>query len=472
MTSRWITTLLCGLLLATPVVAGFDEEFTGMTLRVDYDHVGTAAEEHLALERVRVEGPWPGSRTRLIDSTNLGKYLVEVVDLATNRLLYTRGFASIYGEWETTGEALRGVWRSIPEAVRVPEPRKPFQLRIRKRQPDQSFAEIWSVSIDPTSRFVDRSPLPEASALTVMEHGDAAEQVDLVILGDGYTAAEMEQFRTDAQRAADALFAVEPFASRRTDFNVRAVETPADHSGIPRPRAGIYRETPLGARYNSFDSERYVLSLEDRKWRDVAAAVPYDFVLILVNERKYGGGGIFRLYSTAAAGSTYAPYLVVHEFGHHFAGLGDEYYSSDVAYEDFSGGQVEPWEPNVTALGDPERLKWGDLVAEGTPLPTPWSKDDYEEHARQIRQRRSEMRASAAAEEQLEALFDEERERSTRLLAEEIHAGKVGAFEGAMYQSKGLYRPSADCIMFTRDEVGFCPVCSRAIERVIDLYME
>jgi hypothetical protein len=178
-----------------------------------------------------------------------------------------------------------------------------------------------------------------------------------------------------------------------------------------------------------------------------------------------------RLYSTAAAGSTYVPYLVVHEFGHHFAGLGDEYYSSNVAYEDLSA-QVEPWEANVTALRDPERLKWRDLVADGTPLPTPWNKDKYEDHAREIQQRRSEMRASQADEKQLEALFDEERERSTRLLAEETHAGKVGAFEGAMYQSKGLYRPSADCIMFTRNDVGFCPVCSRALERVIDLYTE
>jgi hypothetical protein len=464
--------ILCAGLLAPATGAGFDDDFTGSALRVDYDHVGTATEEHLALERVRVEGPWPGSRTRLIDTTNLGKYLVEVADLATNRLLYTRGFASIYGEWETTAEASRGVWRSIAEAVRVPEPRRPFQLRIRKRQPDQSFAEIWGLAIDPASRFVDRAPLAARAVWTVMEHGDPAVKVDLLVLGDGYSASEMDKFHSDVRRLVAVFFEAEPFASRQRDFNVRAIDTPAEQTGITRPRAGIFRDSPLGVRYNSFDSERYVLTLDDRAWRDVAAAAPYEVVLILVNERKYGGGGIFNLYATAAADSAFAAYVVVHEMGHHFAGLGDEYYSSDVAYEEAAGPAVEPWEPNVTALHDPARLKWAGLATEDTPLPTPWSKEEYERLSRGIQQRRRELRAQGAPEEQLEELFREERALFTRMLGAETFAGRVGAFEGAMYRAQGLYRPGVDCIMFTRDEVGFCPVCRSAIERVIDLYVE
>ena len=432
-------------------------------------HTGTAAEEHFALERLLVEGPWPGSRTQLIDTTNLGRYLVEMVDLETNRLLYTRGFASIYGEWETTGEARDGVWRAIPEAVRVPEPRRTVQLRIRKRQPDRSFSEVWSLTVDPSSRFVNRPPARAGDVWVLMEHGDPSVKVDLVVLGDGYTAAQMDSFRKDAERFAGALMAVEPFLSHKQAFNIRAVNTPAEHAGISRPRAGVFRRTPLGARYNSFDSERYILSMQDRAWRDAAAAAPYDFVLILVNERKYGGGGIYNLYSTAAAGSAFAAYLVVHEFGHHFAGLGDEYYTSDVAYEDFSGGRVEPWEPNVTALRDPARLKWADLLSVDT-LPTPWAKQKYEETSRGFQDRRRKLRAEGAAEEALEELFREEQLHFTRTLGAEKHAGKVGAFEGAMYEPGGLYRPSVDCIMFTRDEVGFCPVCRRGIERVIDLY--
>ncbi|MCP3979250.1 MAG: peptidase M64 [bacterium] len=464
----WV--LLFSLLTGVPAVAGFDDDFTGETLRVDYRHVGHATEEQIAVDRMRIEGPWPGSRTQLLDTTNLGKYLVEVVDAATNRMLYSRGFASIYGEWETTGEARAGTWRAIAEAVRVPEPKRPFQLRLRKRNADQTFGEIWATRIDPTSRFVDRAPLPRRDVWEFEVNGDPAVKVDLVILGDGYTGDEMDDFRTDVERAAQALFAEEPFASRRKDFNVRAIPTPASRSGISRPRAGVFRDTPLGARFNSFDSERYVLSLEDRRWRDVAAAAPYEFVLILVNERKYGGGGIYNLYSTAAAGSAFAPYLVVHEFGHHFAGLGDEYYTSPVSYEEFSGRNVEPWAPNITALNDPDNLKWGDLVERDTPLPTPWEKKKFEARSHEVQAHRRELRSAGAPEEQLEELFREERDEFTAMLRAEQHAGKVGAFEGAMYEATGLYRPTADCIMFTRDEVGFCPVCSRAIERVIDLY--
>ena len=149
--------------------------------------------------------------------------------------------------------------------------------------------------------------------------------------------------------------------------------------------------------------------------------------------------------------------------------MGDEYYTSDVAYEDFSGGRVEPWEPNVTALRDPARLKWADLLSVDA-LPTPWAKQKYEETSRGFQDRRRKLRAEGAAEEALEELFREEQLHFTRTLGAEKHAGKVGAFEGAMYEAGGLYRPSVDCIMFTRDEVGFCPVCRRGIERVIDLY--
>jgi hypothetical protein len=460
------------LLLSTVPASGnsFDETFTGATLRIDYRHTGTAEEEHFALERMLIEGAWPGSRTQLIDKVNYGKYFTEVADLASNQVIYSRGFASIYGEWETTGEARKGTWRAIGEAVRIPEPRKSFQLRIRKRQADKSFKEIWSLTIDPSSRFVDRPGAPRGNVRAVMEHGRPETKVDIVVLGDGYSQEETAKFQSDVNRLIGEMFKVEPFFSRRTSFNVWAVSTPAGMSGISRPRAGVFRDSPLGARYNSFDSERYVLTLEDRAWRDAAAAAPYDFVLILVNERKYGGGGIYNLYSTAAANSSFAAYLVIHEFGHHIAGLGDEYYTSPVSYEDFSGGKVEPWEANITALHDPDNLKWKDLVTDETPVPTPWGKTEYEKDSRAIQKKRAALRASGAAEKDLETLFTDEREYFTRMLGSQEYSGKVGAFEGAMYEAQGLYRPAADCIMFTRDRVGFCPVCRGAIERVIDLY--
>lgn len=461
---------LLALLSVAASAAEFDRDFTGRTLRVDYQHAGTAQEEHIALNRLIVEGEWPGSRTRLLDTLNLGKYLVEIADHETHQTLYSRGFASIYGEWETTGEARRGVWRSIEEAVRVPEPKRPVELRLRKRADDGGFREIWRTVVDPASRFIDRPPSPEGGATVLLDSGPPAEKVDLLILGDGYRAAESAKFEQAARGVVAALFSVEPFASRKSDFNVRILFVPAHRSGISRPRSGFFARSPLGARYNSFDSERYILTLEDRKWRDVAAAAPYDAAILLVNERKYGGGGIFNLYATAAADSSFAAYLAIHEFGHSFAGLGDEYFTSPVAYEEFHVPRAEPWEPNITALADPARLKWGDLVAPDTPVPTPWAKKVFEERSRAFQAERAELRAAGAPEERLEALFRAEQAFFTKFLAEQPYAGKVGAFEGAMYESQGLYRPSVDCIMFTRDEVGFCPVCRRAIERVIDLY--
>lgn len=455
---------------AQPLPDAFDAHFTGRTMRVDYFHSGTAAEEHIALDRVVADGAWAGSRTRLVDDLNLGPYLVEVRDLQTTRILYSRGFASIYGEWETTPEAKR-VWRTFHESVRFPWPKRPVQLTLQKRDPEGIFRELWTTRIDPNSRFVVPADVaPRGRVWTLFEHGAAADKIDLLLLGDGYPAAEQEKFHADAQRLTELLFRHEPFRRRRGDFNVRAVDLPAAERGVSRPHAGIFRRSPLSAHYSSFDSERYVLTYDNRTLRDVASAAPYDFLLILVNERTYGGGGIYNLYTTAAAGNAFAEYLVVHEFGHSFAGLGDEYYTSDVAYETGTAEKPEPWAPNITALHDPQHLKWGDLVEPATPLPTPWDKEAFEKQSRSYQEKRRALRAANAPEEEMEQLFRDEQKIETAMLGAMKYAGKVGAFEGASYEAKGLYRPSVDCIMFSRNPVGFCPVCRRAIERVMDLY--
>ncbi len=440
------------------------------TLRVDYFHSGNASQEHFSLDRVILEpGAWPGNPARPVDDTNLGKYLFEVLDRKTNRLLYSRGFASVYGEWETTGEA-REVWQTFHESLRFPAPAAPVQVVLKKRDARNAFREVWSLLVDPAGMFVDTSTPPAPGPLVEIErNGAPAEKVDFLILGDGYTAAERGKFEQDARRLAEILFATSPFKERRRDFNVWGLCPPAAESGISRPSTGAHRRSPVGATYDAFGSERYVLTFDNRALRDVAAFAPYDFVEILTNSRTYGGGGIFGLYSTVAADSLWAPYIFVHEFGHHFAALADEYYTSDVAYEP-AAELVEPWEPNVTAHADPEGLKWKDLVEPGTPVPTPWSKEMYEKHAAEIQKRRREIRARNRPEEEMDALFLEQREAETRLLGAERHAGKVGAFEGANYAARGYFRPQADCIMFTRNEVPFCRVCQRAIERVIDLY--
>lgn len=458
---------------AAPGPAPFEELFTGRTLRFDSFHTGTAGEEHVSLDKVRLEGEWPGSRRHLIDDTNLGKYLFTVVDAATNRAIYSRGFASIYGEWETTGEARKGIWRTVHESQRFPEPRGRVQLVLARRGADGAFREIFTTLLDPGSRFVDRSPLvPAGEVWTVFEHGPPAGKVDLLFVGDGYAAGEREKLRGDVERLTRALFAAEPFATRRGDFNVRALHVPAAASGVTDPRAGRWLRTPAGLAYNAFDSERYVLTFENQALREIAAQAPYDALILLANHRKYGGGGIFNLWTTAAADSAEAAYLVVHEFGHAFAGLGDEYYTSPVSYEEFVAPGVEPWEPNVTALLDPATLKWRDLVTPGTPLPTPWNQESFDQVMLAYQEKRQALREAGAPEEEMEALFAEIKRVTEPMLRAEEHYGKVGAFEGSSYQAKGLYRPAVDCIMFTRNPKSFCPVCAHAIERVIGLYAE
>lgn len=442
---------------------------TGQTMRLDYFHTGSASQELFSFDRVVIEPlNWPGNPRRPVDETNLGKYLFEVRDQTTNRVLYTRGFSSIYGEWETTDEA-KGLTRTFHESLRFPAPDKPAQIIIKKRDANNVFREVWTVVIDPTDMFIDRSKPPSPGPLIEIEkNGDPANKVDLLLLGDGYTAAERPKFEKDVRRLISILFSTSPFKEHRTDFNVWGLCPVAAESGISRPSTGVYRQSPVGATYDAFGSERYVLTFENRAFRTIASFAPYDVVEIVVNNRTYGGGGIYGQYSTVAADSEQAPYVFVHEFGHHFAALADEYYTSPVAYLP-TRVKNEPWEPNVTALLDPTRLKWKDLVDKDTPLPTSWQKEDFEEHSREYGKRRAKIRADNRPEEEMEALFRENRDYEIKLFAKEKYAGKVGAFEGANYEAKGYYRPQVDCIMFTRSP-DFCAVCRRAIERVIELY--
>jgi hypothetical protein len=392
-----------------------------------------------------------------------------VIERATNRPVYSRGFASIYGEWETTGEA-KTTTRTFHESIRFPAPDGPVQVVVKKRDARNAFREIWSVLVDPKDMFVDPSkPASPGPLIEIQKSGDPAEKVDFLIVGDGYTAAERPKFEKDARRLAEILFAHSPFKEHRSDFNVWGLCPPSDEPGVSRPSTGVHRRSRVGATYDAFGSERYVLTFENRLFRDVASFAPYDFVEILTNTRTYGGGGIFGLFSTVAADSFWSPYIFVHEFGHHFAGLADEYYTSDVAYEP-AADRVEPWEPNVTALLDPKDFKWRDLVAAGTPIPTRWNKDAFETQSREIQKRRRQIRAENRTEEEMDALFREQKEKETRMLGAAPYAGKVGAFEGALYEAKGYYRPQIDCIMFSRNDVPFCAVCRRAIERVIALY--
>jgi hypothetical protein len=449
----------------------FNRYFVDKAMRVDYYHTGTKGQETISLDKIYEEGKWPGSQINLIDTLNLGEYLFKVIDIGTNMVIYSRGYSSMFNEWQTTDEANSGVFRTFSETVRFPHPRHKVQLTISRRDKRMIFHEIFSTVIDPNSPVEVNHEKRSSSfkVVPLVSNGPSEEKVDLLVLGDGYTTDEMQKFRKDAKHFTDVLFSTSPFKERKKDFNVWTIEVESKESGIDKPDKNIWKNTELGTMYNTFGTPRYVLTEENRRLRDIAGAAPYDFITILFNDNRYGGGGIFNLYATCYT-QTDKPgmewqmdYVYVHEFGHSFGGLGDEYYSSEVSYTDFYQKGVEPWEPNLTALIDKENLKWKSFVEAGTPIPTPWEKAEYDSLER-IRGKLD--RLSPDYYEKREPII----QRESQILKTTKYAGKVGAFEGAGYVSQGLYRPSVDCRMFSLSLVGFDPVCSAAIQRMINFY--
>ncbi len=460
-------------LSAIPLVAEDSDYFNiENTLRVDYFHTGTASQDFFSLDQVYQEGEWPGTRSKLIDTLNLGKYLLKVYDLATNQLIFSHGYASIFGEWQTTNEAARGKYRTMHETVRLPFPRRSIQLTIAKRTKKNVFIDKFSTTIDPASRFINREKKSYSSrANAFISNGKPEKKIDLLIMGDGYTKKDLKKFHSDVKRYTDDLFAVSPFKERAKDFNVWTIDVISQESGIDEPRKNKWKQTVLGASYNSLDVARYILSLSNREIHDIASIAPYDQIYILVNSPRYGGGGIFNCMATCYTGSEngqpdwWSDYVFVHEFGHAFAGLADEYYSSTVAYNDLYPPDVEPWEPNITTLTDKNQLKWAVLIKPGTSIPTPWEKSKYD------------SLLTAAKQLDKKAADYDEKDKWLHQKAQEIldcpqYQDIVGCFEGAGYASKGVYRPAIDCRMFSKSLKSFCPVCRNAIEKMIDFQVE
>lgn len=455
---------------STCCYSSFSDWFSDQTMRIDYFHTGKKGMEIFSLDQVYVQGIWAGSKTNLLDTLNLGKYQLRVYDKNTTQLIYSRGFSSIYGEWETTAQA-SVEYQTFHESGLIPCPKSPVFIKIAKRDEKGEFKNIWkSEPIQPKSRFINRETIPNDLKIRDLKiSGPCSVKVDLLVLGDGYTPKEMKKFRKDAEFFMESLFRNKPFSGHQDDFNIRALEAPSVDSGIDEPRQNRWKNTPFGCTFNSLDLTRYVLSTENKSIRNLAAHAPYDFLVILFNSNRYGGGGIFNLYAISFSCAEkhkdrwLAEYVMVHEFGHSFGGLGDEYYSSTVAYEDFYPADVEPWEPNVTALHNPENLKWKALVEDSTPLPTPWPKAAFDSLTIE---KRKYSDSTEIGKQKLDSL----NQQIEQLLQNSPFYGKVGAFEGAGYSSTGLYRPFLDCRMFSKSLADFDPVCQAAIVRMIDFY--
>lgn len=443
--------------------------FSQSTMRLDYFHSGDHRKELFSLDQLVIEPlSWAGNHNQPIDKLTRGKYLAEIYDIKSKQLIFSQSFSSIFGEWETTNEATQ-LSRSFHESVRFPQPSDSFLLVIKKRDKSNEFKSVWSIELDPNDYIHHRESANYQHQVIKIEHnGEPANKVDLLILGDGYTSKDQRKFESTARKLSQDFFTTYPFNKRRKDFNVWALAPNANQSGVSRPSSGHYVDSPLGTTYDAFRSERYLLTFDNKAWRRVASSVPYDAVIIITNSETYGGGGIYGLYSTAAAHGDWAHYLFVHEFGHHFAGLADEYFTSSVAYQT-PRNIIEPYEPNVTALLNKKQLKWKHLVKQFTPLPTAWPKQAYEKHSLEYQKVRAQLRADKRPESEMDELFQSNQGYVEKLFSRHQNVNIVGAFEGANYQSKGYYRPSMNCIMFTRTK-DFCAVCAEAIENMIDQF--
>ena len=466
----------------------FEDYFIDKTMRIDYYHIGDARGEIVTIDQIYRYGIWAGSRKNLIDRFNNGSYYAKIYDVKNGKLIFSKGFDSYFREYKSTDAALSGKKKTYHETVLIPNPKSEFIFSLERRDAMNQLYTFYSDTIDPESIGIIRHEFldPAVEVYKVKVNGNPHRKVDVVILAEGYTSADKVKFKSDADRVTKVFFDQEPFKTNASNFNIYAVFKASAESGIDEPRAGIYKQTILGVTFNSLNSERYVLTEENKTMRDIAAHVPYDAIYIMVNHHRYGGGGIYNLFCTFTADNQFLEYLFIHEFGHSFAGLADEYYGSPVAYNDLIPQEVEPLEPNITALSDPKNIKWKNFLSEGIEIPTTWNKEEYDktnftwqELRKKLNKKISDLKRTGESVEEIlaaEAEYDkrnrETTERMAALLQKDPSLNKVGAFEGAGYSATGLYRPMIDCIMFSIGRKPFCKVCENAVNQVINHYLE
>ncbi len=402
----------------------FNKYFTDGSLRFDYYRTGNAQKEIISNDEMFHEPFWGGSHKNLIDTFDLGNYKFEVRDSLTGTLIYSRGFSSLFREWRFTPEAKK-INRSFSETVVFPFPKNTVKLLFYNRKHDGSWGKEYACYINPDDYFIIKRQNRKERNFKIHGSRTPDKALDIVLLSEGYTQEEMQKFMDDARRFKDFLLKTPPFDKLADKINVWVVPAPSPESGTDIPGKGIWKNTLFDSHFYTFGTERYLNTLNNKRVRDLAGNAPYDQIYILANTTKYGGAGIFNYYSICAAGNKFSPQVFVHEFGHAFAGLGDEYYDADASNENFYDTKVEPWEPNLTTLVHFDK-KWKAMVDKDTPIPTP----------------------------------------DTRK-----YNGVTGVFEGGGYKAKGVYRPQRTCMM-KELSAGFCPVCTKAILDMLAFYSE
>ena len=417
--------LICLALLFSPFILlsqeKFNDYFTDGVLRFDYLLSGSSTSVKIIEVQQKKEPFWGGTAHIQIQDANLGNYRFNIKDQVTGTLLYRQGFSPLFQEWQTTAEAKK-MERAFYQSLRFPFPRKKVLVEIECRNREGLFETIYSTIVDPSNYFITNEIPLKNDFVMLRKSGYPAKKVDVAILAEGYKKEEMDKFIQDAGRLVDSLFMVEPFASMKKKFNIYALKTPSEESGTDIPGRNVYVNTLYNSTFYTFDVARYLTTTDMKSVYDLAAVVPYDYLIVLVNSSEYGGGGFCNYISVCTADHALASNVFIHEFGHEFAGLGDEYYTSEVAYEDYYNLKVEPWEPNLTTMVD-FKSKWGAMIDSSTPVPTP---------------------------------------RAAK------YAGKIGVFEGGGYMAKGIYSPMDDCRMKSNKPNSFCPVCQKAIVRAIE----
>lgn len=442
---KLITTLVILLHVAVAAVAqDFDKYFEDATLRLDYIMAGNAEKQNVYLDEMFRTEHWAGRRVNLADIMLAGNGQLIVRDHASQQVIYTWTFSTLFQEWLQEDEA-KNVDRAFEASYNIPYPKQPVDVTITLTDNRNRVTTTMTHTVDPADILIRPLSSTGIPHRYVWQGGDYAHAIDLAIVAEGYTEAEMDKFYADCQRAVEALFQWEPFKSLKQRFNVIAVASPSLQSGPSIPHKNIWHNTACNAHYDTFYSNRYLTSQSMHHIYDLLADVPFEHVMVLANTDNYGGGGIYNQLTFATSDHPTFAQVFVHEFGHSYGGLADEYAYDDMDTIWYPEG-VEPWEPNITTLTD-FQSKWADLMPKGTPVPTPLDKNvpDY----------RSIRKDDKAAMDRLNACVQ-----------------RVGVFEGAGYQTKGCYRPAQECRMKINEVRDFCPVCTRAIQRITNFYTE